>query len=157
MKKKFLIGFTIVTLIAVAAMTTVNVYMSTQPQNLHSALTLRTIEAHAGLLESIKEWWDSKVYKCEKVECSAVCQTTTTVSGSISYGVGASVVPGNMSYGAGANSAVPGGMNYSAGANVSGSVSRQTSYCPGHKQACQKGNVVAHCYDCNRSCVPDSK
>ena len=33
--------------------------------------------------------------------------------------------------------------------------SYERTYGPGHKEDCQLGSVVAHCSDCNTSCVPN--
>jgi hypothetical protein len=127
MKKIYFIGIAAVAMVAVVV---INMSISTYTPSVQNELTLRTVEAHAGLISEIQDWWNSKVYKCTSVSCSAICQQTVTnsVSGSTGW----------------------------SGTSVSYTNTVSTTYCPGHKQKCEAGSEVAHCSSCNTSCVVDN-
>ena len=128
MRKKFFIGIAAAA-VAVVAIAVVNVNISTYTPNVQNELILRTVEAHAGLLDEMNDWWNSKIYQCSSASCSAICKQTVTNKLSGSTGL--------------------------SGNTLSYTRTTSTTYCPGHKQKCEEGSSVAHCSDCNSTCVPN--
>jgi hypothetical protein len=66
MNKKKIFGFIAVLVIAAGAVWNVSLISK---NNSLSDISLKGIDSHANIIEDIGNWWSSKVYRCELINC----------------------------------------------------------------------------------------